>query len=530
MVFNLINEKWIPVRRADGKKEIIAPWQFTDNIGSNPIVSLDANRPDFNGALIQFLVGLVQTTMAPKKDKGWRTGFAEPPGTGELKTAFAKVSHAFNLDGDGPRFMQDFEPGEWKSNEIDKLLVEIPGDETIKDNADHFIKRDSVKRMCLACSAMALFTLQTNAPSGGKGYRTSLRGGGPLTTIVTGDTLWQTIWLNVLNESDFLDNCGNSSLTEDDAIFPWMGPTRTSEKNQLTTPEDAHPAQMFWGMPRRIVLKFDTGETGNCDVCGCDSNNLVTSYIAKNYGINYEGGWRHTLTPHGTNKENVLIPRHGNQGGISFRHWLGLVQNDNANRNEPATVVHTFRGRHKELENKKSLQLWAFGYDFDNMKARCWYEGKMPLINVDDDIRENYESVIERLIKTSELVASNVRKYVKEAMFRRPGDVKGDFSFIDNRFWNSSEPEFYNTLEKLRISLSDGTDAVVKIKLQWLNTLFRTGEQLFDEYSQSNQIDVADPKRIALAHRNLRKFNQKKNKQIIEILDLPDKIISNKDN
>ncbi len=534
MVLNLINEKWIPVRRFDGKREIIAPWQVTDNIGSNPIVSLDANRPDFNGALIQFLIGLVQTTMAPKKDRNWRTGFAEPPGTGELKTAFANVSHAFNLDGDGPRFMQDFEPGEWKSNEIDKLLVEIPGDETIKDNADHFIKRDSVKRMCLACSAIALFTLQTNAPSGGKGYRTSLRGGGPLTTIVTGDTLWQTIWLNVLNESDFLDNCGNSSLTEDDAIFPWMGPTRTSEKNQLTTPEDAYPAQMFWGMPRRIILNFDSDETGNCDVCDCDSNNLVTSYIAKNYGTNYEGGWRHTLTPYGTNKQNVLIPRHGNPGGITFRHWLGLVQNDNVNRNEPATVVHTFRKRQSGLENKQSLQLWAFGYDFDNMKARCWYEGKMPLINVDESIRENYESVIEHLIKTSELVANNVRKFVKEAMFRRPGDVKGDFSFIDNRFWNNTEPEFYATLEKLRISLSDGADiyadVVVGIKLQWLNTLFRTGEQLFDEYSQSNQIDVADPKRIALAHRNLRKFNQKKNKKIIEILDLPDKIISNKDN
>jgi CRISPR system Cascade subunit CasA len=78
VVFNLINEKWIPVRRLDDTMEIIAPWQVTDNIGSNPIVNLDANRPDFNGALIQFLIGLVQTTMAPKRDKSWRTGFTEP--------------------------------------------------------------------------------------------------------------------------------------------------------------------------------------------------------------------------------------------------------------------------------------------------------------------------------------------------------------------------------------------------------------------------------------------------------------------
>jgi len=75
-----------------------------------------------------------------------------------------------------------------------------------------------------------------------------------------------------------------------------------------------------------------------------------------------------------------------------------------------------------------------------------------------------------------------------------------------------------------------GADAVVGIKLQWLDALFLTGEQLFDEYSQSNQMDVADPKRIALAHRNLRKFNQKNNKQIIKILDLSDKTIRKKDN
>jgi CRISPR system Cascade subunit CasA len=522
MVFNLIDEKWIPVRRFDETREIIAPWQVTDDIGSNPIVSLDANRPDFNGALIQFLIGLVQTTMAPKKDKNWRTGFIEPPGTDILKHAFTKVSHVFNLDGDSPRFMQDFDLDEGKINQIDKLLVEIPGDETVRDNADLFIKRECVKRMCLPCSAMALYTLQTNSPSGGKGHRVSLRGGGPLTTIVTGDTLWQTIWPNVLNESDFLENCGNSSFTDDAAIFPWMGPTRTSEKDQPTTPEDVHPAQMFWGMPRRIVLNFDSNETGNCDICDCDSDILVPSYITKNYGTYYQGGWRHTLTPYNIGNKNELISIKGQPGGITFRHWLGLVQNNYKNGGEPATVVHTFRDRQSGLENNQSPQLWAMGYDFDNMKVRCWYEGKMPLIKVDDNIRENYESVIESLIKTSELVANNVRKYVKDAMFRRPGDVKGDFSFIDNQFWNNTEPEFYATLEKLRIAFYEGADAVVDIKLQWLKTLFKTGEKLFDEYSQSNQIEVADPKRIALAHRNLRKFNQKNNKQIIKILDLPD--------
>ncbi len=519
MVFNLIDKKWIPVKRLDGTPDRIAPWQITDDIDSNPIVNLDANRPDFNGVLIQFLIGLVQTTMAPKRDKNWRNGFAKPPEADELKTAFAKVADAFNLDGDGPRFMQDFDLDEGKNNQIDKLLVEIPGDETIKDNADHFIKRNSVSKMCFPCAAMALFTLQTNAPSGGQGHRVSLRGGGPLTTIVLGDTLWETVWFNILNESDFLDNCGNSSLTDVNNTFPWMGPTRAG-KDRLTTPEDAHPSQMFWGMPRRIVLDFDLDETGICDLCNCESTNLVTNYITKNYGTNYEGGWRHTLTPYNQTKQNELLSVKGQPGGITFRHWLGFVQNNSKTGGEPATVIHTFRGRQDFFENKHSPQLWAFGYDFDNMKVRCWYEGKMPLIHVDESIRNKYESVIEQLINTSILVASNVRKFVKEAMFRRPKDVKGDFSFIDFQFWNNAEPKFYDTLEKLRISLSSGDNAVDEIKLQWLSAIFRIGEQIFDEYSQSSMMDVADPKRIALANKNLRKYNQKRNKQIVTILDL----------
>lgn len=530
VVFNLINDKWIPVRRLDGAQEIIAPWQITENIDSNPIVALDANRPDFNGALIQFLIGLVQTTMAPKKERGWRTGFNKPPEEGELKIAFAKVSHAFNLNGDGPRFMQDFDLDDGNEWGIDTLLSGMPGydpsSNPIKNNTDHFLKRDTVKRMCLHCCAMSLFTLQTNSPGMGSGHRTSLRGGGPLTTIVMADTLWQTIWLNVLNESDFLDNCGNSSLTNDVAIFPWMGPTRTSENSQPTTPEDVHPAHMFWGMPLRMVMNFETEIVHTCDVCGRDSTDSITTYIIKKHGTNYEGGWRHTLTPYNRSKKNEQISIKGQPGGITFRHWLGLVQNYVKNGGEPATVVHTFRTRQSELENKNSPQLWAFGYDFDKGKVRCWYEGKMPLISVDDSIRVNYESAIEQLIKTSELVVGTVRKYIKEAMFRRPGDVKGDFSFIDNRFWNNTEPEFYNSLENLRIALLEGgnasdADAVIDIKLKWLKTLFKTGERLFDEYSQSNQIEVADPKRIALAHKNLQKYNQKKNKLIVKILDLP---------
>nr|WP_231886596.1 type I-E CRISPR-associated protein Cse1/CasA [Methylomonas methanica] len=61
-------------------------------------------------------------------------------------------------------------------------------------------------QLCPSCAATALFTLQTNAPSGGVGHRVGLRGGGPLTTLVlpkaSQTTLWQKLWLNVFNQED----------------------------------------------------------------------------------------------------------------------------------------------------------------------------------------------------------------------------------------------------------------------------------------------------------------------------------------
>ncbi|KUK60681.1 MAG: CRISPR-associated protein, Cse1 family, partial [Methanoculleus marisnigri] len=107
---NLIDDPWIPVVRRDGARETIAPREITG--GAEPVIRLDAPRPDFNGALIQFLIGLVQTAIPPGDNRDWRRKFKTPPPPDELKRAFAPYAHAFNFDGEGPRFMQDYDLNE----------------------------------------------------------------------------------------------------------------------------------------------------------------------------------------------------------------------------------------------------------------------------------------------------------------------------------------------------------------------------------------------------------------------------------
>lgn len=519
-MFNLIEEAWIPVIRKDGERSTIAPWELTSDYQENPIVELDAPRPDFNGALVQFLIGIVQTELPPTNPVTWKRMFRRPPGPEELKASFGTHIDAFNLDGDGPRFMQDLTLAKGEALAIDKLLIERPGEQTVKKNIDHFLKRGGIDHLCMTCAAMALFTLQTNAPSGGRGHRTSLRGGGPLTTLVTGRTLWETVWLNVISPQE-LERYGNSALTGAADIFPWMGETRTSKDDEITTPQDVNPAQMFWGMPRRIRLDLDgESEPGACDLCGTTTERLVSAFSAKDSGVNYKGGWCHVLSPYSTNPKGELLAKHAQPGGVTYRNWLGLVQNDSQNNSRPAAVVSLFREERQAGLTGFQPHLWAFGYDMDNMKARCWYEGKMPLHHIDEGLLPAYEEEIARLVRTAGLIGFSVRTSIKKALFSRPEDATGDLSFIDARFWQDTEPAFHKTLDELAILLKEGGDRTA-LKLNWLKSLRKEGERLFDDYSQADLIDQTDPKRVALAWRDLRRFTSKSNKKVRETLDLP---------
>ncbi len=563
MEFNLVTERWIPVLRRDGEEDMLAPWQVTDGYDSNPVVSLNSPRADFNGALMQFLIGLLQTVAAPQDEDEWEDFFEDPPGPEILKEKFLEVSHAFELLGNGPRFMQDIEELDVEPLSVGSLLIDAPGENTLKNNLDHFVKRGLVNVMCPPCCAAAIFTLQTNAPSGGAGHRTSLRGGGPLTTLVksgsSGEgTLWRDVWLNVLEEDVFLRRCGNPEKKDDADIFPWLVKTRTSEKGKGSgiTPEDVHPAYMFWAMPRRIRLDIDDMEDGTCNLCGGTSGKLVRSYKTKNYGNHYQGHWRHPLSPYYRGRKGELLPVHGQPGGVTYRHWLGLVQEDRESGKEPAYVVHAFRL--KRQQGDRGFRLHAFGYDMDKMKARCWYEGTMPLILLPDKLRHTYERSVEGMVRAAYVVAKNLSASVKHALFYKVKeidkagypvweaprqvekkikdktifnqlddkfwqDAEREFytalSQLDDKFWQDTESEFYTALAAIKSSLENGRDSL-EIRKQWHRTLCRVAEEIFDFLVCNGPVEEADPRRIVFARRELAGRNNSK-KVKIDMLDLP---------
>lgn len=505
---------WIPAIRQDGTQVTIAPWQIAEV--DNPVVELQSPRADFQGAMYQFLIGLLQTCMAPVDIDEWEELYMAPPDPSLLAKKLDEFSDAFDLlSGNGtPAFLQDLDLDGGEEKAISGLLIDAPGGKTLKDNLDFFIKGGRVNAICSSCVTQALFTLQTNAPSGGVGHRVGLRGGGPLTTLIRPvgvSTLWQKLWINVLDLSEGMNPPADKL---DASIFPWMGRTRVSDKaGQSTLPEDVHPLQMYWGMPRRIRL-LETAETGCCDLCGEQSESLYSKYITRNYGTNYDGPWVHPLTPYRFDPKNEKPPLSlkGQKGGIGYRHWLGLMFQDQGNGDQAAKIVsHFYREKERYMDSGKQLNLWCFGYDMDNMKARCWYEHELPMLYLDPTQILNVQAWAQELITSARDVVPLLRKYVKAAWYRRPEDANGDVSFIDTEFWQLTEPTFYRLVSKLASLPVETGLAPAEVYSEWRTTLYSSVDRLFNQYALQTTVEDLDLKRVIQARSDLvKKFNSLK--------------------
>lgn len=337
MTLNLIDDPWIPVLCADGSRRIIAPWQMAEP----DVVRPDWPRPDLNIACLELLIGLVFLADPPVDSEDWDERCPADPQ--RLREKLAPYAPAFNLLGEGPRFLQDLEPLTGTSSPVDMLFIDSAGAQTARNNADVMVHRSRYGGLDFPMAAMALYTFQADAPSGGAGNRTSMRGGGPMVTLVDPErTLWDLVWVNV--------PCGQPATMES---LPWMRATRVSDRGQQTLPPEGElfGVEAFFGMPRRLRLVHDDG--------------IVTGVIQKPWGTNY-ALWKHPLSPYYRMKPgSEWLPKHPRAGHFGYHNWLGVVAREN--RSELSELALCLReGR----SGSSGGSVIIAGWSMDNMKPR----------------------------------------------------------------------------------------------------------------------------------------------------------------
>lgn len=467
MPFNLIRDAWIPVRMADGSRQIIRP----DQIAESGVARPDWQRADFNLACTELLIGLVFLADPPEDAEDWRTRLAPDPA--RLAERLAALAPAFDLNGEGPRFLQDLEDFDAEPQSVDMLFIDSSGGNTARNNADLMVHRDRYDGLDAAGAAIALYTLQSQAPSGGAGNRTSMRGGGPMITLVDpGDAgptpLWSMVWANM----------PEGSPTPPDglrAALPWMRPTKTSEKGTNPTqppepPDDWYggtfvPPETFFGMPRRLRLDFDA-----------EAPDRAIAVRQRPYGTNY-GLWQHPLSPYYRLKAGAeKLPLHPRAGVASYRHWIGVSLPDPDELRERAGTVATWT---KRMPGRRCV-LQVGGWAMDNMKPRDFVWSSEPLFPLSEEAAAYAAGFVE--------AANAFSLALSGALMTVMGTEKAGASAVEAArevFFLNTQGDFEDLLGRLA---KEGWS--VTLSESWRDRLRREALDLFDQRALPSLFDL----------------------------------------
>jgi CRISPR system Cascade subunit CasA len=526
MPIDLITDPWLPVRRLSGARDSIGPVDIVSDFASDPILALDFPRPDWNAAVTEFLIGLLACVIAPEDDGQWARLWAKPPSTDALADRLAPLAFAFNLDGDGPRCFQDFDAlADCEEKPLSALLIDAPGANALTKNTDLFVKRDDDLALSPAYAAAALITMQTYAPAGGQGYRTSMRGGGPLTTlplprrksaeggIIT--CLWDAVWASVPCQDE--GHAPPEGTGEAWAkVFPWLAPARTSLNDRSTTPEQAHPLQCYFGTPRRVRLSFAPTDSGPRGFGGDAGGMSIVGFRQKNLGVKYEG-WLHPHSPYYADKKSGKLAYHPQPVGATYRDWLTWLVSPADRTTEPAAAIRRWAERVKQLPPAEARDVWrsgvlASGFDMDNMKARGWLEVRIPYFDPpsgEDAARwsERFFGSVGQLVAGAEDAGRRLRYGARLAKFgSRDGNGgyslpktspgKDAFGDLYETFWRETEEDFRTVLEQLRDNSADET---WELRRAFCVALRRQVLQLFDDIAGTDSLADQDARRIVEA-------------------------------
>lgn len=488
MSYDLLTERWLTGRRRSGAIERLSPAEVTSR-PEDPFVDLVAPRPDLRAGGYTFLIGLLQTVLEPDTERTWAKRAKSPPTSEELARTFASAAGKFDLRHPQTPFLQ--EPAiDDELNEPQGLLFASPTGQTLEQNRDLFTKRRGPARFCRACSALALYTLQAFAQSGGRGHRTSIRGGGPLSAAIMGSTLWETLWFNVLPQETWLPG---HARTLDATSFPWLNVPRLPALPVVTLNQSSAPIH-YWAMPRRVKLGWHDA-VGSCDLCGENDQALLIGYATRANGFDYHGSWDHPLSPT-YEHENERLCVKGREDPAGYRYWRGLILNDATEGRRPAPVVrHLITERAPRLERFHGWRVWVSGLATDKATVKGWYESTIPRLDIPAvDRREAFEKAIERLIASAEIAQTYLAVAVKKAV--KPAKPPRRTAA---HFWSMTEPHFHDFASRV------ATEDVPDLAERWHRVLFDAAMGCFESAVPVADIAHADAARVAKAERGLEK-------------------------
>ncbi|MDR4470649.1 MAG: type I-E CRISPR-associated protein Cse1/CasA [Nitrospira sp.] len=299
---NLLKDPWIPVR-ADGGSGPFRLLTYQQLLCETGSWQVSIPRDDLELACVQLLVCMTQVMFLPEDDKALRTRIASALSTDDFAAGLNPCQDWFDLDHPTQPFMQSRRVKAEKVTPIQKILVGLPEG----NNHAFFNEVGEVKKLSSPLTAIALFNQASNANSMGGGFKGNLRGGSnpyltPVSILVNGSDLRQTVWRNVL------------TLPRIQNLLPGWQPDFKHDQPTWVKPIHANECVkwndiglvrgLFW-QPTRLELVHEPLANA-CDVLEGTPTQVYSGFLKEKFKFTVDGLWPH---PHGARAATLVDGR-----------------------------------------------------------------------------------------------------------------------------------------------------------------------------------------------------------------------------
>lgn len=503
---NLLKDDWIPVRplQSGSPKKI----SLRRLLCGEDKWEVCLPRDDMELATIQLLICLTQTLFMPQTVNELKQCIAKPMTDKDYEEPI-KPPYAdwFQLNHPKYPFMQM--KGAKSTTQMDKLMTGLDS----MTNCCFVNEPGLATQLCGGCTAIALFNLSSCSPSFGGGFKPGLRGPAtPITTLVQGRHLRETVWLNVLHESEVK------------RILPWY---REAKYQKPTWVEpimagDKIAAQQI-GLMRGLLWQSafvelipPSGE-GTCSCCGYRSKQVYIAFNKDKFNYTVEGKWPHPHSPMIlTQKNGELKEEHASFKTSTAPSWTQLarfvvqqqIDTDNTGGQQPAAVVLQVQQLYGQQAQK--LHLLVGGYL--NRGGQASVLGRRHEVFTLNHGWDKNTDVVRQVVITGlgykDALSKSLWVFVnglKESKGNDGKKIKGLgeklklHEVATRHFYRRSEPVIQDTLS--RIDFADSTPTLLKMQ----NSMRLTVRELFDESVRPYLRDPELIKTMAIARRTLYK-------------------------
>jgi len=281
---NLLTDEWVPVQQK-GKRQMI---RLQDVLCNDESWLLSLPRDDMEMACLQLIICLTQVLFRPADAKALRLQIRKPMREEDYQQGIADYLDWFDLNHPDTPFMQVRGVKAVKATPIQKLFVGLPEG----NNHCFFNDAGELKAVSQSAAAIALFNQAMNSPSMGGGFKGGFRGNAPVTTLIYGENLRQTVWFNVLHEDSLRLLMPEYDKLKSSDVPVWVEPIKA--KSSISASSIGLMRGLFW-QPAHIELIYS--DAGRCQFYGSHEDHLVTGFNKEKFVYEIIGQWVHPHSP-----------------------------------------------------------------------------------------------------------------------------------------------------------------------------------------------------------------------------------------